>query len=1163
ETSLTVPGIRYVVDAGLARISRYSHRLKVQRLPIEPVSQASADQRAGRCGRVAPGICIRLYREDDYDARPEFTDPEILRTNLASVILQMTNLGLGDVEAFPFLDPPDLRAIRDGVALLEELGALELDRPADRRRLTRLGRKLVNLPVDPRMARMVVQADREGSVHEVLVIAAALSIQDPRERPTEHRQEADELHRRFDVTGSDFLALVRLWDHLAERQRELSSNRFRKLCRAEHLNYLRVREWQDLHRQLRQAAKRAGIVASTAAATPDQVHRALLAGLLSHLGMRDKDGREYQGARGARFALVPSSRLARKPPAWVMAAELVETNRLWGRMAASVQPEWAEDLAGHLVKRSYGEPRWDERSGRAVASERVTLYGLPVVANRTVGLGAVDSELARELFIEHALVRGEWSTRHRFRADNARCIEEVRELGDKLRRWDLADHDAVFAFYDRVLGSDVVSGRHFDTWWKQVRRTEPDLLTMTAADLVGDDAGTDADAFPDEWRQGDLVLPVSYRFEPGEVGDGVIVHIPLAVLNRVDAHGFDWQVPGFREELVAAILRTLPKRLRRSLTPLADAAHELARSLVVVDRPLVDVVAEAVGARLGERVSAADVDLREVPSHLRVTFAIEDGDEVMAIGKDLEAVRDLVGGRVRAAIADAAPDIERSGIERWDFGDLPTVVETTVHGHVVRGYPALLDDGDSVSIKVFSTPEIQARIMATGVRRLLLRSVPVGVKGLAKGVPNEVALAVGAVPGLSLGGLLRDAITAAADRVIAAHGGPPWDRAGFEALLEAARAALDARPDHELVKERVWVLGKLSHSHLLDPDPTEGLALTAAAVELAERLEDPADRWVGLGWRGVSLFGLGRHAEWEDLGQRCADLAAGLPVVFQRDSLSWLAQAAFERGDVRGALELVDRYVTLLEPLGLALPSFVFGVPAVVAAFEGRFDDAHPLFDAWLDASNLPDVSRVGVLSGEGWAFLWTAEALRYEAALDAFPASADALLSVYPLRATVVLLGGDESRAESLYDDWLALLEFAPARFVAHVAAIATYATWRLDRPAVARRLLDVLAPHAGRWPTFGMPIFAGPADLHLGVNHVTAGDLDAAEASLRSALASCEEVGFHAWATWTRFHLADALARQGREDEAARLAATARADAERMGMRLITQDLDRLGLT
>ncbi|MBX3284123.1 MAG: ATP-dependent RNA helicase HrpA, partial [Actinobacteria bacterium] len=790
ETSLTVPGIRYVVDAGLARISRYSHRLKVQRLPIEPVSQASADQRAGRCGRVAPGICIRLYREDDYDARTEFTDPEILRTNLASVILQMTNLGLGDVEAFPFLDPPDLRAIRDGVALLEELGALELDRPADRRRLTRLGRKLVNLPVDPRMARMVVQADREGSVHEVLVIAAALSIQDPRERPTEHRQEADELHRRFDVAGSDFLALVRLWDHLAERQRELSSNRFRKLCRAEHLNYLRVREWQDLHRQLRQAAKRAGIVASTAAATPDQVHRALLAGLLSHLGMRDKDGREYQGARGARFALVPSSPLARKPPAWVMAAELVETNRLWGRMAASVQPEWAEDLAGHLVKRSYGEPRWDERSGRAVASERVTLYGLPVVANRTVGLGAVDSELARELFIEHALVRGEWSTRHRFRADNARCIEEVRELGDKLRRWDLADHDAVFAFYDRVLGSDVVSGRHFDTWWKQVRRTEPDLLTMTAADLVGDDAGTDADAFPDEWRQGDLVLPVSYRFEPGEVGDGVIVHIPLAVLNRVDAHGFDWQVPGFREELVAAILRTLPKRLRRSLTPLADAAHELARSLVVVDRPLVDVVAEAVGARLGERVSAADVDLREVPSHLRVTFAIEDGDEVMAIGKDLEAVRDLVGGRVRAAIADAAPDIERSGIERWDFGDLPTVVETTVHGHVVRGYPALLDDGDSVSIKVFSTPEIQARIMATGVRRLLLRSVPVGVKGLAKGVPNEVALAVGAVPGLSLGGLLRDAITAAADRVIAAHGGPPWDRAGFEALLEAARADL-------------------------------------------------------------------------------------------------------------------------------------------------------------------------------------------------------------------------------------------------------------------------------------------------------------------------------------------------------------------------------------
>jgi ATP-dependent helicase HrpA len=792
ETSLTVPGIRYVVDAGLARISRYSHRLKVQRLPIEAVSQASADQRAGRCGRVAPGICIRLYREDDYDARPEFTDPEILRTNLASVILQMTNLGLGDVEAFPFLDPPDLRAIRDGVALLEELGALELDRAAEDRRLTRLGRKLVNLPVDPRMARMVVQAEREGCVREVLVIAAALSIQDPRERPAEHRQAADELHRRFEVPGSDFLALVRLWDHLADEQRELSSNRFRKLCRAEHLNYLRVREWQDLHRQLRQAARRAGITPSTAEATPDQVHRALLAGLLSHLGMKDKEGREYQGARGARFALVPSSGLAKKPPAWVMAAELVETNRLWGRMAAIVRPEWAEDLAGHLVKRSYGEPRWDERSGRAVTSERVTLYGLPVVASRTVGLDKADPALARELFIDHALVRGEWSTRHRFVADNAARIEEVRDLGDRLRRWDLADHDTVFDFYDRRLGHDVVSGRHFDTWWKRERSTDPDRLTMTVADLAGADAGAHPHSYPDEWRQGDVVLPVSYRFEPDEVGDGVIVHIPLAVLNRVDAHGFDWQVPGFREELVGAILRTLPKRLRRSLTPVADTAADITRSLRVVDRPLVDVLAELVAERVGERVSAADFDLREVPSHLRVTFAIEDGDEVMALGKDLEAVRDLVGGRVRAAIADAAPDIERSGIERWDFGDLPRMVETSVHGHLVRGYPALLDEGDSVAIRVFSTPEIQARIMATGVRRLVLRSVPVGVKGLAKEVPNAVALAIASVPGLSLGSLLRDAITASADRVVAAHGGPPWEQAAFEALLDAARAELRA-----------------------------------------------------------------------------------------------------------------------------------------------------------------------------------------------------------------------------------------------------------------------------------------------------------------------------------------------------------------------------------
>ena len=428
ETSLTVPGVRFVVDAGTARISRYSTRLKVQRLPIEPVSQASANQRAGRCGRVAPGTCIRLYDEDDFAARPEFTEPEILRTNLAAVILQMTALGLGDVAAFPFIDPPDSRSIRDGVALLEELGALAPDAPADRRRLTRLGRRLARLPVDPRLGRMVLAADELGCAREVMVVAAALSIQDPRERPADKRQAADEAHARFATDASDFMALVRLWDHLREQQRTLSSSAFRRLCRTEYLNFLRVREWQDLFSQLRQAAGTVGIHPSTTTAHPDKVHQALLTGLLSQIGMRDGDAREYRGGRGARFLIGRESAAAKKLPRWVMAGGLVETNRLWARTVAPIQPEWAERAGAHLVSRSYGEPVWDPQRGAAVTTERVTLFGLPIVSRR-VGYDRVDPAGARELFVRHALVHGEWTTQHAFVAANREVIADGRGAG--------------------------------------------------------------------------------------------------------------------------------------------------------------------------------------------------------------------------------------------------------------------------------------------------------------------------------------------------------------------------------------------------------------------------------------------------------------------------------------------------------------------------------------------------------------------------------------------------------------------------------------------------------------------------------------------------------------------------------------------------------------
>ena len=522
-----------------ARISRYSRRLKVQRLPIEPISRASADQRAGRCGRVAPGTCIRLYAEDDYLARPEFTEPEILRTNLASVILQMTALGLGDVSSFPFLEPPDAASIRDGYLLLEELGAIRDDRT-----LTKVGRRLARLPVDPRLGRMVLEADRHGCVREVLVIAAALSIQDPRERPEEHREAADALHRRFDVPGSDLLSLVALWDHLRAQQRALSGNQFRKLCRSEFLNYLRVREWQDLFSQLRQVAGDLGIRGSTEAGHPDHVHQSVLAGLLSHIGTRDRDGREFRGARGSTFAIARGSVLAKRSPRWVMAAELVETNRLWARRVAAIDPAWAERVGAHLVRRTYGEPRWDERRGAAVTSETVMLYGLPIVEGRTVPYDRVDGAAARALFLRHALVQGEWETHHGFVARNEAFRRRVRDIEDRVRRAGLLDDDDLFDFYDARVGQDVTTARRFDHWWKSAGAADPALLDLTDEVLAA--AGWRAADHPDTWRHGDLVLPLSYRFDPGGPLDGVSVHVPLTALNQVTDDGFDWQVPGHR-----------------------------------------------------------------------------------------------------------------------------------------------------------------------------------------------------------------------------------------------------------------------------------------------------------------------------------------------------------------------------------------------------------------------------------------------------------------------------------------------------------------------------------------------------------------------------------------------------------------------------------------
>ncbi len=717
ETSLTVPGIRYVVDPGTARISRYSARLKVQRLPIEPISQASADQRKGRCGRTSDGICIRLYSEEDFDERPRFTDPEILRTNLASVILQMAAIGLGKVEDFPFLDPPDQRQIRDGIRLLEELGALDAVG-----RLTKIGRRLAELPVDPRMGRMVLEADRLGCSEEVIVIAAALSIQDVRERPSDQTAQADQLHARFTDPDSDFISFLNLWQYLRELQRSLSSNQFRKRCLAEHLHHLRVREWQDLVAQLREAAKGVGVRFNRTPAEAVEVHRALLSGLLSHVGMKDASSRDYTGARGARFAVFPGSGLFKKPPSWVMVAELVETTRLWGRVAARVDPADVEPLAGHLVKRTYSEPRWDPRRGSVVATERVTLYGLPIVTDRKVQYGRIDPVLSRELFIRRALVEGEWETRHAFVAENRRLVEEVEALEHRARRRDiLVDDEALFGFFDARVPEDVVSAAGFDRWW---RDQPPDLLTYTRDALVRDVEAVDDRAWPATWRQGELTLDLDYRFEPGAEDDGMTVMVPLQALGAVRADRFEWLVPGLREELVTALIRGLPKDLRRRLVPVPETAARALARLEPRRRPLAEDLSRAIDVF---SIPPGTWDFSTLPPHLRPTFrVVDDRRGVLASGKSLSDVRARVRPLLRAELTAASSKLERTGLTAWEIGSLPREVTLRGTGQAVRAYPALVDEGSSVGVSVLETPGAQRASMWAGTRRLLLRRDAVG-----------------------------------------------------------------------------------------------------------------------------------------------------------------------------------------------------------------------------------------------------------------------------------------------------------------------------------------------------------------------------------------------------------------------------------------------------
>ncbi|MFE9256049.1 ATP-dependent RNA helicase HrpA [Streptomyces sp. NPDC006879] len=957
ETSLTVPGIKYVIDPGTARISRYSHRTKVQRLPIERISQASANQRKGRCGRTSDGICIRLYSEDDFNARPEFTDAEILRTNLASVILQMTAAGLGEIERFPFIDPPDHRNIRDGVQLLQELGALETAqkaapaakgaRPAGQgQRLTPLGRKLSQLPVDPRLARMVIEAEKNNCVREVMVIAAALSIQDPRERPSDKQQQADQQHARFKDETSDFLAFLNLWRYVREQQRERGSSSFRRMCKQEYLNFLRIREWQDIYAQLRTVAKSMGIEPNDTDAPEQHIHVSLLAGLLSHIGLKDTEKNEYLGARSAKFAVFPGSALFKKQPRFVMSAELVETSRLWARVNAKVEPEWIEPLAQHLVKRTYSEPHWEKDQAAVMAYERVTLYGVPIVAQRKVNYGRIDAEVSRDLFIRNALVEGDWRTHHKFFADNRRLLTEVEELEHRARRRDiLVDDETLFDFYDQRVPEHVVSGAHFDSWWKHKRHEEPEFLDFEREMLITEKAaGVTKDDYPDSWRQGQLKFRVTYQFEPGADADGVTVHIPLQVLNQVTEEGFDWQIPGLRAEVVTELIRSLPKPIRRHYVPAPNFAGRFLDTAVPLQEPLPLTLARELKRMVGVAVAAEDFDLSKVPDHLKVTFRIVDERRrKIAEDKDLEALRLRLKPKARQALSKAAAataeraggaSVERTGLTDWTIGSLSKVFETRRAGQPVKAYPALVDEGASVAVRLFDTEAEQQQAMWRGTRKLIMMNIPVSpAKFASDRLSNQQKLALSRNPHGSVQALFEDCATAAADRLIADHGGPAWDEEGFRKLYDRVRA--------DLVDVTVRTVGQVEQV-LAAWQACERRLKATGSPTLAANVQDIRTQLAALVPTGfVTLTGLRRLPDLMRYLVAADRRLQQMPTGVQRDSTR-----------MAKVHEMQDEYAWLLEqlPAGRPVPRAVTDIRWMieelrVSYFAHALGTAYPVSD--------------------------------------------------------------------------------------------------------------------------------------------------------------------------------------------------------------------------
>ena len=795
ETSLTVPGIHYVVDTGLARISRYSTRTKVQRLPIEEISQASANQRSGRSGRTADGIAIRLYSEENFEARPEFTDPEILRTNLASVILQMISLRLGDINEFPFIQAPDHKAVRDGLMLLHELGAISQKERGGAPTLTNVGRDISRIPVDPKMARMLVEANRLGVLDDVTVIVAAMTIQDVRERPLEYQAQADQAHARFKDKESDFLSSLKLWDYIGDSRDELSGNAFRKRMKREFLHYMRIREWRDLVRQLRDVERQLGwSPADSVAGERDAaaVHQSLLTGLLSNIGARDGNSKEFQGARGTRFMVFPGSSLAKRPPEFLMAAELVETSRLWARDVAKIEPVWVERAAGDLLKHSYSEPVWSRKRSAAMVHEKSMLYGVTIVRDRLVPYHRVDPAAARTMLIRHALLEGDWNRHHKFIDHNEALLAEAAEVEEKVRRRGLVvDEDTLFDFYDARLPDNVTTARHFDSWWKKQRAKDKHYLDFDPNALLDDDnVDASATAFPEAKRQGSVEYALRYKFEPGDPFDGVTVEVPVPLLANLDPDGFDWLVPGLRSELAAEMIRTLPKALRKTVVPAPDFAQralEVMPEDVNTDIPFTEALADALRSVGGRGINATDFNPQALPPHLQVTYAaIDRRGKIVDHDKDLAALKRRQAGKIKSSVSKAGRQSESESVKKWtsdSLGAVPETVTTTIDGNEVDAYPALEATKDGVKVTVHPTKAAADASMVTATLTLLLREISVNAQQMTKGLPLRHKVAVDRYPHGGANGLVEDARVSVIRDLMMSHGGPVRTPEEFDALL--------------------------------------------------------------------------------------------------------------------------------------------------------------------------------------------------------------------------------------------------------------------------------------------------------------------------------------------------------------------------------------------